>query len=228
MTDTLFICYPAPEENIAEKLRDELQDLGVPAWVYSIDRTAGRHNWEEIEVRIRTSRAVLVIVSDASVKSEGQRRELELARDAIRGTNPGLLIVPLAIDGEFRCLPTWLQGINGFAIHRAHISTVACTLAEQLFAELIEERCKAPWRYPRPGEWLTVIAVDECTDQDFQVGDEVYFRRISPMGFFECFCPQIDDLFWFYSRNLGVGPGFDRGRDGGIPDQYVAMRQFGA
>ncbi len=228
MPESLFICYPEPELNLAEKLYEELCEVGVPAWIYSIDRTAGRRNWDEIEERIQNSRAVVVIVSAGSTASAGQQRELNLARDAIRTTRSDLQIIPLALDVDFQRLPSWLGSINGFVVDRTHVPALACTLAEQMFPEALKLRDAEPWRFPRPGEWLKVIAIDDYIDHHFRVGDEVYFRRISPMGFFECFCPQIDGLFWFYPPNLGRGPGIDRERDRRIPLEYSAVLQFDA
>ena len=34
------------------------------------------------------------------------------------------------------------------------------------------------------------------------IGDKLYFRRISPMGLFECYFPKINGLFWISPKNV--------------------------
>ncbi len=44
--------------------------------------------------------------------------------------------------------------------------------------------------------------MDEIIEQYFDFGDLLYFRRISPLGLFECYSPKINDLFWIYPPNV--------------------------
>jgi TIR domain-containing protein len=44
----VFISYPSPNEDIVENLASRLQELGIAAWVYSVDKTLA----EEIEAAI--------------------------------------------------------------------------------------------------------------------------------------------------------------------------------
>lgn len=226
--ETLFICYASPEEALAENLRERLHDLNVPAWVYSIDRTAGRDSWAEIEERIRSSRAVAILVCEDTIRSTGQRRELEIALAAIRDANHPITIVPLVIDDvDFALLPEPLNSTNGFRLERHHAPTIAQRLAEQLYPETLGSQSHV-WRFPRPGEWLEICALDEAIDTRFAVSDRVYFRRISPMGFFECYCPQVHGLFWFLPANLRTGLGRDPDLEDCVPPRYRASRQFEA
>ena len=44
--------------------------------------------------------------------------------------------------------------------------------------------------------------IDPWIEENFDLGDRVYFRRISPLGLFECYSPKLAGLFWFAPDNL--------------------------
>ena len=49
---TIFLSYPAPDQDLVENFADHLCQIGVKAWVYSIDKTLSSETWPEIETHI--------------------------------------------------------------------------------------------------------------------------------------------------------------------------------
>ncbi len=58
-----FICYPTQNQDIVENLAGHLRDLGVSAWVYSLDRTLAKDVWAEIEEKINIAKLFLFVAS---------------------------------------------------------------------------------------------------------------------------------------------------------------------
>ena len=121
--------------------------------------------------------------------------------------------------------------MNGLYLDAFSKKTVALEIAKLLSPDIARENWE--WRYPVPGQWLRVCHLDQWTEEFFDIDDCVYFRRISPMGFFECYSPKLNGLFWFYSRNLCPASFVDE--DGSyerekVPYEYrygtLLMREF--
>jgi hypothetical protein len=199
---TLFISYCQGTQDIAENLRGRLQDLGIRAWVYSCDRILGKEIWIEIGNKIEEVRAFVFLVSNETVSSQGQRKELEMAVRRIQESYP-LKLLPLAVGGvSFSSFPPPLDHTNGARLDGHNVQTVAAEIARRYFPEFVEKWKTAPWHYPIPGQWLEACGLGSALEEYFHLGDKVYFRRLSPMGLFECYAPQIHGLFWFAPENL--------------------------
>jgi len=208
---SIFISYPDPEKDIVGSLRECLADLGVQAWVYSHDKTIAKDTWGEIEEKILSCRMVVYVVSKHSVSAQGQHRELDTAIELIGKTRPDLLTVPVLVgDISFSDIPDAIRHINGLYLDTFSKKTTALGIAKLLNPNIAEENWE--WRYPLPSQWLQVCNLDQWTEEFFDLGEYVYFRRLSPMGLFECYSPKLKGLFWFYSKNLRPAPFVDEDR----------------
>ncbi len=202
---SIFISYPDPQREIVGSLRDCLSDLGIRAWVYSHDRTIARDTWAEIKEKIESCKMVIYVVSKESVGAEGQRRELDTAIDLLSSTRPDLLTIPVLVgDVSFSAIPKSISHVNGLYLDAFSKKSTALELAKLLTPDIAGENWA--WRCPHPSQWLEVCNLDQWTEEFFDLGDYVYFRRLSPMGLFECYSPKLDGLFWFYSKNLRPAP----------------------
>lgn len=219
---SVFISYPDPQSDIVGSLRECLSDLGIRAWVYSYDKTVSRDIWDEIKEKIESCKMVIYVISKESVDAEGQHRELDMAINLLTDMRPDLFIVPLLVgDVRFSEIPPSISHINGIYLDAFSKKSTALELAKLLSPDIAEENCS--WRYPYPCQWLEVCNLDKWTEEYFDLGDYVYFRRLSPMGLFECYGPRLKDLFWFYSKNLRPAPFADE--DGSYEREYVP-REF--
>lgn len=193
----LFISYPVGLTELADKLRDELRQLGIEAWLYEIDLQLGVSTWADIERSIADAKAVVFLVGRSSVAAVGQTRELSLC------TSLGKQVVPLVCEGlSFRDLPSALASVNGAVLEYATARGEAANLARAFYPEEFRTGDDVHWVCPRPGEWLEICRINEHLSEYFGLGDVVYFRRLSPLGLFECYAPKILGLFWFYPENL--------------------------
>jgi hypothetical protein len=202
---SVFISYPDPQRDIVGSLSGCLSDLGIRAWVYSHDKTIARDTWAEIQEIIESCKMVIYVISKESVDAEGQHRELDIVIDLLRGMRPDLLIVPVLVgDVRFSEIPKTISHINGLYLDAFSKKSTALELAKLLSPDIAGKNWS--WRYPHPCQWLEVCNLDQWTEEFFDLGDYVYFRRLSPMGLFECYSPKLKDLFWFYSKNLQPAP----------------------
>jgi|CXWL01.1.fsa_nt_gi hypothetical protein len=215
-----FISYPDALNELADLLRDELRQLGIEAWLFSRDRTTGTSTWSEIELQLKEARVVLFLVGTATASAAGQARELDFC------TTLGKQAVPLVCDSlAFLDLPRTLVNVNGARLEYNNTRVEASRLARAFYPELFQPSMDVHWVCPRPGEWLKVCQLDDQLKQHFALGDVVYFRRLSPLGLFECYAPKIHDLFWFYPENLRR-MSYDVVRQASVPSQYDAYRQY--
>jgi len=74
-----FICYSTEDENLATQLYDDLQQNGVRCWKWDVDARVGRALLGEINTAIRSLERVLLIASEASLRSPAVLREVERA-----------------------------------------------------------------------------------------------------------------------------------------------------
>ena len=223
----VFISYPAHKQDLAENIREQFTEFGVSTWVYSYDRTAGADAWVEIEEQLTESSLVLFMVGPMTHEAPGQSRELDLALSAIHEHPGDLVIVPLVVDGlSFSDVPEALRRVNGFALEPHTTKTLAWKVTTQFFPELAGDYHESPWNYPRPGDWLQICQMDEQLEQYFKLGEHVYFRRLSPMGFFECYCPKIAEVFWFWPPNLKRADPDHAPSDELVPTEYRALTQY--
>lgn len=203
MTHHVFICYPAQNEDIVKNFAGRLRDLGVEAWVYSLDRTLAEDIWNEIQDKIQSCQLFIFVASNHSLDAKGQHRELQLALDRLKAAGVPPRMVPVLIDDiGFLSLPEELSRVNGLRLDAHTVKSTAHDVAKTFFPELVAKEKTQDWKYPKPGQWLEVCNIDQWIEERFDLGDRVYFRRISPLGLFECYSPKLAGLFWFASHNL--------------------------
>ena len=224
MKHQVFISYPNPNEDIVKNLASRLQEFGVAAWVYSIDKTLAKDLWTEIEAKIQQSEVFIFVASKFSKDAQGQHRELSMALAKIRNAKSDFRAFPVVLDDvSFRSLPGELAAINGVQLLDAHnVKSEAFDIAKAFFPELVAAQKSQDWNYPRPGQWLEVCQIDRWVEEYFDRGDRVYFRRLSPLGLFECYSPKVGGLFWFASHNLRMSDVVDQG--GSLEREKVPRR----
>jgi hypothetical protein len=199
----IFISYPDEEENIVGNLRSRFREYGVDAWAYSYDKTLAQEAWKEIEEKINQSQVMIFIASEYTDTAEGQYKELDLVFNKIINTKQSISILPVVIrDFKFSDLPEKIRYINGERLNAYNVGTVALTISQTLFPQLFLESQSPKWEYPRPGEWLGICNLDSIIEEYCNIGDKLYFRRISPLGLFECYFPKINGLFWISPKNV--------------------------
>lgn len=213
----LFISYPGDRADIAGNLSGRLRELGIRAWVYFQDRLLADDIWNEIRQRIGEARVFAFLISKDSLQSPGQRRELDMALARVQQEIHNPSIFPILIDEgvsfgvSFHELPEALQRRNGRRMHGENVRTVAWEIAEQFFPETVKKWTnEARWRHPRPGDWLEICKMEGTEIVEyFELGDRLYFRRLSPLGLFECYAPKIKDLFWVWHEHVRPVPQTD-------------------
>ena len=199
----IFISYPDEEKDIVGNLRGRLREYHVDAWAYSHDKTLGRETWKEIKNKISKSKVILFMVSDYTKKAKGQRRELTLILSKMFRSKFQPIIFPIVINNvPFSKLPKKIKYINGLQLSAFNVKSVALEIANTFFPELFQKSKSPKWEYPKPCEWLEVSCLDGYIEKYCDIGDKLYFRRISPMGLFECYFPKINGLFWISPKNV--------------------------
>lgn len=199
----IFISYPDKEEDIVGNLRSRLRNFGVETWAYSYDKSLAQEAWTEIEDKINQSQVIIFIASKYTETAEGQHKELDLVFNKLSNSKQSISIFPVVIrDFKFSELPERIKYINGEQLTAYNIKTVALRIAQSFFPQLFFESQSPKWEYPRPGEWLEICNLDSMIEEYCDLGDQVYFRRISPLGLFECYFPKLKGLFWFSPANL--------------------------
>lgn len=216
----LFISYPSGNEDIVRNLARHLREFGVNAWVYSIDKTLADDSWQEIERKIQGCQVFMFVASEYSLDAIGQHRELEKAIDRVGTAKSKLHIFPVVLDDtKFSSLPQKLRSVNGVTLGAHNVKSKALEIARRFFPKLVNAKKSEEWRYPRPGEWLEVCNIDQWIEEFFDLRDEVYFRRISPLGLLECYAPKLKELFWFAPENLRATDIVDE--DGALEEEKV-------
>ncbi|MBI4472471.1 MAG: toll/interleukin-1 receptor domain-containing protein [Acidobacteria bacterium] len=203
MKHHIFLSHPQPDQDLIENLAARLLEVGIKAWVYSLDKTLSQDTWKEIEARIDQAELFAFAASVHSRDATGQHRELELALNKIENSMTSPKLLPILIgEIEFRTLPDRLRSINGIRLSAYTVQSTAHQIAKTFFPDLFTTSREQAWKYPKPGQWLQVSNIDPGIEEYFTPGDQLYFRRISPLGLFECYSPKLDDLFWISPENV--------------------------
>ena len=200
----VFLSYPTANQDLVENFADRLLQYGVKAWVYSIDKTLSHGTWPEIEARIDEADLFVFVASEDSLDAEGQHRELQRAIERIgRNGERAFKLLPIVIgDLSFGGLPAVLQRVNGLRLDVHTVASTAHELARTFFPNLLGDARARAWHCPKPGQWLEVHHVAPGIEQYLERKDLLYFRRLSPMGLFECYSPKLNDLFWIMPENV--------------------------
>lgn len=225
----IFISYAGPDTDLVENFRDHLKQLGVTAWVYSVDKTLSEGTWAEIDKRIRSSSILIFAVSAHTKNAEGQKRELTILLGNIEKRASNSRFFPLALrDTPFPLFPEKLRHVNGERLDAHNVKTVAFNIARQFFPQLFENQRAEKWKTPVPGEWLEICGMHEIIEEYFELGDKLYFRAVSPMGLFECFAPKINSLFWVAPEYVKPALLTDEDKEvrQAIPDIYTVKGQL--
>ena len=56
--------------------------------------------------------------------------------------------------------------------------------------------------YSNPFGWLEGVGLFDGMENCFELGDLLYFRRLSPMVLFECYLTQNEGLYWLPSNTV--------------------------
>lgn len=219
--DHLFVSYNTDDAcNLAESLRQHLLQFDIHAWVYSRDKTLGGDMWPEIEARLAQAEVVLWLQSTGTLSSRGQKEELELLAKIGDGKVVPIIIPPATYDE----LPERLRKTNGLRLDAHHVQLAAQEIAEMFFPKLLGRYYTASrWRYPLPGMWLRVVKIDRWIVRDIQRGDLMYFRKISPLGLFECYAPRYGDLYWLYPGHLAPAKPREISSAPMVPEKYSVI-----
>ncbi len=229
MKQNIFISYPSSETIIIENLRSELKALGITAWVYSEDKTLAEDTWKEIKTKIYESDFIVFAISKDTLTAAGQKEELKLVLDKIKPHAVKTKLMPIFIrDTAPAMAPEELRNINGEFLDGSNVKTVALKIAKKAFPQLLKTKNEISWKYPIPGEWLKISNLDKFVEEDFELGDKLYFRTISPMGLFECYAPKIEGLFWIDSENVSASHDIeiDKDLENEIPDMFLVNTMF--
>ena len=205
MDHHIFLSYATLDEDLIENFADHLRRNGVKAWVYSIDKTLSIEIWSEIERRIDEAELFAFAASVYTRGAKGQHRELERVIQKIQQCSAGsqLRLLPIVIRGlSFNELPTALRRINGIRLDAYNVKSAAFNVAKTFFPDLFDDAIEKPWKVPRPGQWLEVCNIGPGIENYLSLNSLLYFRRISPLGLFECYSPQLDELFWILPENV--------------------------
>lgn len=206
----IFISYPDNNKDIVENFRDNLKLYGVNAWVYSRDKTLQQNLWEEIEGKIILCKVFIYVVSNHSDGADGQKKELDYFLSKQTNQNISKKIFPVFVDEvALSELPECIRNINGLFLNAFNVKTCAFQTADLFFPEKFTEYNKLQWKYPKPGQLLQVCRTNKYIEDELDIGDILYFRRISPMGLFECYVPKIKGRFWICPSNVCISSEID-------------------
>jgi len=217
----IFISYANPDQDLVENFADHLLQNGVKAWVFSIDKTLSSDTWREIELCIDGAEIFAFVFSEHSRDADGQHRELERAVEKVRrGAGREFRLLPIVARGlDFRELPAELQQINGVRPDAHTVASTAYMVARTFFPDLFDDARNMAWHCPKPGRWLEVNLVSPGIERYLAQGDLLYFRRLSPMGLFECYSPKLNGLFWIMPENVRAC-GIARDECPSVPREY--------
>lgn len=76
---TCFISYSSKDEEFASRLHDDFQAAGIRCWKWTHDARTGRSLWGEIDQAIRIYNKLVLVASEASLRSPAVIREIERA-----------------------------------------------------------------------------------------------------------------------------------------------------
>ena len=75
----IFLSYDRSDEEFAMALSEYLEKHGLTVWRGAAEVLPGENVWERIAAALKASKAMIVLLSPESVRSETQRREIEYA-----------------------------------------------------------------------------------------------------------------------------------------------------
>jgi hypothetical protein len=73
----IFLSYDRSDEEFAMALSEQLEKQGLNVWRGAAEVLPGENLWERIGAALKASKAIIVLLSPESVRSETQQREIE-------------------------------------------------------------------------------------------------------------------------------------------------------
>lgn len=227
MKHHIFLSYPIPDQYLVENFANHLERHGVKAWVYSLDRTLSSDIWCEIEAQINKAELFAFVASENSRDAKGQHKELGMAIEKVQNSDDKKFrLLPIVIGGlSFSELPSPLKNINGLRLDAHTVESTAHQLAKSFFPDLFDDARDRHWRCPKPGQWLEVHHIDPGIEEHLTMGDLLYFRRLSPLGLFECYSPKLDGLFWVGAEDVRAS-GIAQHEHPDVPRRYLYWTSY--
>jgi hypothetical protein len=78
--NSCFISYATKDQDFADRLHADLRKHGVRCWFAPRDIQAGKKIYEQIDIAIQMHERLLLLLSEASIKSEWVKTEIAKAR----------------------------------------------------------------------------------------------------------------------------------------------------
>jgi len=110
-----YLSYARPDRNLARKMVDGLRESGHEIWFDEFELTPGVGWGKEIEKALDASRAMIVLISPASMESKEVRREIE---HALLSKNFAHRVLPVYVKPT-RHVPWFLRTLKGVRVGTA-------------------------------------------------------------------------------------------------------------
>lgn len=124
----VFISYARGDELAARELRANLRDMEVTGWMDESDIATGEAISEKIRDSLKRASAVIVIVSEQSLKSPWVQFEL----GAAEGMGKPIIPILIGAAGIEKKLPEWLQDLRYVDARAQPFQDVATEVARAL------------------------------------------------------------------------------------------------
>lgn len=127
----VFISYARGDELSARELRDNLRNMEVAGWMDESAIASGDAISKKIRESLHRASAVIVLVSERSLRSPWVQFEL----GAAEGMGKAIIPVLIGPEGIERKLPEWLQGLSYVDARTQPIQEVAAAVTRALLEE---------------------------------------------------------------------------------------------
>jgi hypothetical protein len=104
-----YLSYARPDRELARRMVDGLRESGHEIWFDELELTPGTGWGKEIDKALNTSRAMIVLVSPASMNSKEVRREID---HALLSKNFAHRVLPVYVKPT-RDVPWFLRSLKG-------------------------------------------------------------------------------------------------------------------
>ncbi len=109
----IFVSYARSDGRVfAKALSARLQVAGFSLWRDLADMEGGRDWWQQIEEAIRAVEYLILVISEAALKSDYVRREWRFARQEGTCVIPVLAGAGLTGSETFRAFPGWMRRVH--------------------------------------------------------------------------------------------------------------------